>query len=103
MLSEELKKKVNFVKELSEVYSKYQHNIQRMDYVVFKNTAAEYYGIREFLIITYVGGKRTIVLCTGNSCSAIAKEITKYLDFSCYEQDEFYQTTISSSNWVALN
>lgn len=102
MLPEELKKKVNFVKELSEVYSKYQYNIQRMDYVVFKSTTGRY-GIREFLIITYVGGKRTIVLCTSNSCSAIAKEIAKYLDFSCYEQDEFYQRTISSPNWVALN
>lgn len=102
MLPEELKKKVDFVKELSEVYSKYQHNIQRMNYVVFKTTAG-YYGIREFLIITYNGGKRTIVLCTGNSCSAIAKEITKYLDFGYYAQEEFYQRTIFSPYWVALN
>ena len=101
-LKEYLKKKVDFVKELSNVYSKYQRNVERIDYVVFKTTA-DYDGRREFLIITYAGGGRTIRLCTGNSYSAIAREIAKYLDNGYYDHVEFYKETISSPNWVALN
>ena len=93
MLPEYLKKKVDFVKELSDVYSKYQHNVERIDYVVFKTTA-DYDGKREFLIITYVGGGRTIKLCTGNSYSAIASEIANHLDNGYYDQVEFYKETI---------
>ena len=96
MLPEYLKKKVDFVKELSDVYSKYQHNVERIDYVVFKTTA-DYDGKREFLIITYVGGGRTIKLCTGNSYSAIASEIANHLDNGYYDQVEFYKETQSFS------
>ena len=92
MLPEYLKKKVDLVKELSDVYSKYQHNVERIDYVVFKTTAG-YDGKREFLIITYVGGGRTIKLCTGNSYSAIASEIANHLDNGYYDQVEFYKET----------
>ena len=76
MLPEYLKKKVDFVKELSDVYSKYQRNVERIDYVVFKTTA-DYDGKREFLIITYVGGGRTIKLVDAkNSGFEDAKSIT---------------------------
>ena len=102
MLLEYLQKKVDFVKELSDVYSKYQGNVERIDYVVFKYTA-NYDERREFLIITYVGGRRTIKICTGNSYSAIAREIASYLDNGYYDQIEFYKETISSPDWIALN
>lgn len=97
MLPEYLKVKKEFVEELNKIYPKYQLNVKSIEYVIFRN--AGWNGYREFLIINYVGGARTIRHTTGDSYSAISGELVNYLDHSNTDLEDFYYETLTSPNW----
>ena len=83
-----LTRKVKSVRELGDVISKYQPNVDSLDYEVYYDDATMYYD--EFLIINYKGGAKTIKDCTGNSFSAILSEVANYMETGYYEEKERY-------------
>lgn len=84
-MTTEISKKIKFVTEISEAVTKVQDNITSIKYRVFKSLTQENEE-REYLVINYKGGARTVRACTGNSCSAIFEEIAKYLEHGYYSE-----------------
>lgn len=84
---EDILQKINFVEELNKVITKVQKNIVAIHYDVFQTNNRIIY---EFVVIEYVGGSRTVRNCTGNSCSAILSEISRYLDHGYYNEEDIY-------------
>lgn len=82
----ELIKKVKFVNEISKAVTKVQDNVTSIRYRVFKSLTHEGWE-KEYLVINYKGGARTVRVCTGNSCSAIFEEIAKYLEHGYYSEE----------------
>ena len=78
-----LLKKVNFIKELNAVITKYKSSIESIEYRVYE-TEDGY--TQEYLVITYDGGAMTVRNCNGNSISAIVEELAKYLDSGYYDE-----------------
>jgi hypothetical protein len=55
---------------------------------------------KEYLVINYKGGARTVRICSGNSYSAIFEEISKYLDRGYYaEEYDLYDIERHPETW----
>lgn len=80
-----LLEKVQAVSELSKTISKYQANVEKVEYKVFEVAT----GIEEFVVITYVGGAYSAIRSNCNSFSAILKIISEYLDSGNYNHKDF--------------
>lgn len=78
-------KKVSFVKKISDALVPVQGNVESVEYRIFYDK--RYNSKREYVIINYKGGARTVRNCTGNSCSAIFNEIAKYLEHGYYDEE----------------
>jgi len=97
-----LKDKKQFVAELNDTIIKYQGNVESIRYDIFQNTEDGDW-VREFLVINYVGGCRTIRPCTGNSYSAIFKEISDHLDHGRYDCEDYYAEFVNDpENWKLI-
>ena len=96
-MTDNLKKKVQFVKEISGIIVKVQTNITSISYEVYQSKKNPKW-ITEFLMINYVGGARTIRNCTGNSCSAIYTEIGKFLNNGYYDEAQYYDDIVAVSS-----
>jgi len=96
-MTDNLKKKVQFVKEISGIVVKVQPNVASIDYEVYQSKKNPKW-ITEFLIVNYVGGERTIRNCTGNSFSAIYTEIGKYLNNGYYDEIQYYNDIVAVSS-----
>ena len=92
-----IESKINFVKQIEAALLPVQHNLESISYDVFCNT--EHNHCKEYLVITYRGGARTVRNCTGNSYSAIFTEISRYLDDSYYKEVEFYDALTPENGW----
>jgi len=68
--------KINFVKDLSEVVSKYHESVAKLEYRVLENTAGY---IDEFLFVHYAGGAIAVRDCNWDSIRAIFDEVNHYL------------------------
>lgn len=101
MLTAELKKKKQFVKELGDVIVKYQPNVIDVEYEVYENIYGN--GFQEFLVITYHGGAKSVRNCNANSFSAIFKEIATKLNTGYYDELDFYKDVQESPNMVLVN
>lgn len=97
MLSESLKKKVQFVKEISDAVVKVQPNVIGMSYEVYQSKKNPKW-ITEFLIINYDGGAMSVRNCTATSCSGIFKEIAKMLEHGYYDELDYYTDIINSDS-----
>lgn len=100
-MTEELKRKVEFVKELNKTIPQYVRNVESIRYDVFKNTNQSWYF--EFLVINYVGGGKTARICTGDSFTAIFSEISKYLNQGYYSELDLYKQIETGSNIVKVS
>lgn len=96
-MTECIAKKIEFVNALNDVYAKYQRNIDKIEYHVFKNKKFNY--TNEWLVVEYKGGSFSAIHCSGNSYSAIAAEITKCLDDGFYDQNDYFETLVTSEEW----
>ena len=85
-MTDSLKKKVQFVNEISEAIVKVQTNVTSIQYRIFNNLEYKNY-TKEYLVVNYKGGARTVRICSGNSYSAIFEEISKYLDRGYYAEE----------------
>lgn len=96
-------KKVNFVNKLREAIVPVVPNVIDIEYKIFQNVEQPNC-IKEYLIITYEGGARTVRICSGNSCSAIFEEIGKYLNHGYYDEEREYALQIESQSelWEEL-
>lgn len=92
-----IESKINFVKQIEAALLPVQHNLESISYDVFCNT--EHNRCKEYLVITYRGGARTVRNCTGNSCAAILTEIARYLNDGYYAEVEFYDTLTPENGW----
>ena len=97
MLSESLKKKVQFVKEISDTVVKVQSNVSSISYEVYQSKKNPKW-ITEFLIVLYVGGAMSVRNCTATSCSGIFKEIAKLLDHGYYDELDYYTDIINGDS-----
>lgn len=84
-MNKTLLEKVQAVSELSKTISKYQRNVEKVEYKVFEVDG----GIGEFVVITYVGGAYSAISSNWNSFSAILKIISEYLDSGNYNHKDF--------------
>ena len=76
-------RKVRFVERLSQGI---QGGISNVDSITY-----EVYGYFEFVRVNYVGGGYTVRNCSGNSHSAIFREVGRLLDGGYYDEIEFYE------------
>lgn len=91
-----LKEKVDFVKEINDAVIKVQPNVIKMYYEVYEYV--EHPGnFKEFLVIEYAGGAKTVRNCTADSCSAIVEEIGKYLHAGYYDEVANYNNFVNST------
>jgi hypothetical protein len=74
----ELKEKVEFVRQLSGAVAFGCKNIESIEYVILQSRNNENW-ITEFVVVHYKGGAIQARYCTGNSCGAIFEEIGKML------------------------
>jgi len=95
LMKESLNRKVNFVHGLSKVIAKVQDNVESLDYIVIRNK--KYDCTSEYLVINYKGGARTVRSCTGNSCSAIFIEISKYLNSGYYDEISYLENKLADT------
>lgn len=84
-MNKTLLEKVQFVSELSETISKYQRNVEKVEYKVFDVNG----GIEEFVVITYVGGAYSAIRSNWNSFSSIIRIISNYLDSGDYDHQHY--------------
>lgn len=96
-MTECIAKKIEFVKALNDVYVKYQGNIDKIEYRVFKNKKFNY--MNEWLVVEYRGGSFSAICCSGNSYAAIAAEITKCLYDGVYDQNDYFETLVTGEDW----
>lgn len=96
-VAENLKRKMDFVKDINNVITKVQKNIESIEYKVFEHTERSW--IIEYLVINYTGGAKTVRECTGNSFSAIFSEISKYLEHAYYSEETDYEKICGMSIW----
>ena len=95
LMKEYLNKKVNFVHGLSKVIAKVQDNVESIDYIVLRNK--DFDCISEYLVINYKGGAKTVRTCTGDSCSAIFIEISKYLNSGYYDETPYLENKLADT------
>lgn len=95
-----IESKINFVKQIEAALLPVQHNLEAISYDVFCNIAQKY--CKEYLVITYRGGARTVRNCGGNSCAAILTEIARYLNDGYYEEVEFYDALTPENGWQKI-
>lgn len=73
MLTEEKKKKIEFVKKLNEAFQVVGKSVEQVNYKIFESDNV----IKEYLEVVYKGGARAVRNCTGDSCYAIIEELGK--------------------------
>lgn len=73
MLTEEKKKKIEFVKKLNEAFQIVGNNVEQVNYKIFESDSV----IKEYLEVIYKGGARAVRNCTGDSYNAIIEELGK--------------------------
>lgn len=95
-----IESKINFVEQIEAALLPVQRNLDAISYDVFCNTAQNH--CKEYLVITYRGGARTVRNCTGNSCAAILAEISRYLNDGYYEEVEFYDALTPENGWQKI-
>ena len=93
-----IRKKIEFVKELNAAITKVQPNVVAIRYRVLAHKVGKWY--EEFLEIEYKGGAKTLRNCSGNSCSAILTEIARYLDHGMYDEIRFFETALADPNYT---
>lgn len=105
MMTKGMEKKVNFVKELSEAIVKVQENITGIEYRIYQNTKHEHEDwTEEYLVINYTGGARTVRNCNWNSCSAVLREIAKYLEHGYYsEESDLKNIESDPAHWKLIS
>ena len=84
----ELKEKVEFVRQLSGAVAFGCKNISHIEYVIMQSKTNENW-ITEFVVVHYKGGAIQARYCTGDSCGAIFEEIGRML----YTSQRFGQDT----------
>ena len=82
MLTEEMKKKIEFVKKLDEAIKVAGKNVEQVNYKIFESDHV----IREYLEVIYKGGARAARNCTGDSCYAIVEELGSLLYGGYYDE-----------------
>lgn len=95
------KNKIDFVKKVSEAIIPVQHNVDSIEYKVFQYKNKPHTK-REFIIVNYVGGAKTVRNSSGNSYSAIINEIGRFLDHGYYDEVEWLQRMIDSDEWEEI-
>lgn len=100
MLTESLKKKINFVKDLNAATVKVQRNVVKVSYEVYEHAS---YGTQEYLVVEYNGGAFSARNCNGNSCSAVFEELSKLLEHGYYDEVEDWADIAGSDQWELLN
>lgn len=97
-----VKRKIEFVKELNKTLPHYLAGIEEVEYVVFEHKDNPNW-YREYLVITYTGGAETIRNCTGNSSGAIFEEIAKYVFYGYYDEViDFQNLMADTENWTMI-
>lgn len=92
-----IRKKVEFVRELNDAVTKVQPNVASIRYRVLHHRDGWH---EEFLEITYNSDARTLRNCSGNSCSAILREIATYLDHGKYDEVEYFEKLRASADYT---
>ena len=92
--------KVKFVNELNNIIPKYHGGVNKIEYKVYKFKPEGW--LKEFLVITYEGGAKTVRCCDGNSFSAIFEELSQYLDSGYYMELNRYNALTVDPNWIEM-
>ena len=93
-----IRKKIEFVKELNAAITKVQPNVVAIRYRVLAHRPTEWY--EEYLEIEYSSGARTLRHCSGDSCSAILTEISRYLNSGYYGEIAYFESLFASGEYI---
>lgn len=94
--------KNEFVKELSGVLTTIP-NVETIDYKVFVKHCDTFDKIVEFIVITFKGSGRSPGNVTGNSLSAILRDIAKRIDGGEYEELEYLEFIEKNEEYEELS
>ena len=84
-MTDEMKKKIEFVKKVNEAVTFAGKSVEQVNYKVFEDK--EYPdSYREYVEVIYKGGARAVRNCSGNSCYAIFEEIARLLFGGYYSE-----------------
>ena len=88
------KHKKLFIEGISKVFQNesLNSNVESIDYIVLTKVIDKYTtDYREFVIITFTSGAKSIRTITGNSNSANFREIGNLIDGGYYEEIKYYK------------
>lgn len=94
---DELKTKVQFVDDLSNVLIKYYQHISRIYLDTFFDKEGSFH---EYLVIDFIGGAYLVRNCNWNSCSANLDEIAKLIHSGYYSELDQYNKLKENSQKV---
>lgn len=97
----ELKRKVNFVKEIEKVVVGACHGIEGVRYEVYARDDNQW--VREWIVIQFKGGAILTRNSNGNSLTAILREIGNYIDGGYYDEVQAYEAMANNSLWKRIN
>ena len=79
---------------LNNVITKFQHNVEKVEYQLYAKQFETGIGKEEFIIIHYKGGAYTIIYASGNSFYANYKAIGEWLDHGEYYNRDRYNDVV---------
>ena len=89
---DELKGKKNFVYELSLAFQ--DPDVQRrttVDFIYYDVFAVEGGYLKEYVVVVFKGGAKSVRNCAGNSLTAIFRAIGQLIDGGYYDEVETYE------------
>ena len=95
-----------FIDNISKVFEAEQlmSNVERVDYEVYSKLSPDGHDTwyTEFVVVTFVGGGKSVRVISGNSNNANFREIGKLIDGGYYDELEFYKRVQESGTFVEV-
>ena len=98
--------KKRFIDQISKVfeYEYLMSNVERVDYEVYSKLSPDGHDTwyTEFVVVTFVGGSKSVRVISGNSNNANFREIGKLIDGGYYDELEFYKRAKELGTFVEV-
>ena len=95
-----------FIDHISKVFEDeyLMSNVEKVDYEVYSKLSPDGHNTwyTEFVVVTFVGGAKSVRVISGNSNNANFREVGKLIDGGYYDEVEYYNRVKESSTFVEV-